>query len=219
MRRARGWLVWIIAAIGIGAFFLPWVEVRSKLPDGTDVREQLATLEQSIGRVEITIRKDGKVISGELPPIASLPARLSGWNIPIVANRRDLSAAVSLLSTMEIAPEGAGWKSCIVYVIPFLLILSAGILAAFRRSQRVAAAVGFVCLGVPFGTIAKIMQAGGFKPDSPVTVGFGLWLSLAAPAALALVSFFAAASCGRAKLMPSVSSPTGDRNDRTVARG
>lgn len=189
-------------AAGVVGFFLPWALIELREPALAKSLREVVDREgllKDLGRVAVEIRRGTERITGELPDLADLPRQVSGFEIPWMANQPRAQLTMALLELLTNRRERLGAKSYAVYFVPGLAALCGLLLLALGRRRAVAVAVAVGC--------AAIAMLGGWKlctTDTQalvvaITIGPGLWLSLAAYAGLALSAvLFAIAARPRA---------------------
>ena len=190
--------VWLSVTASVIGFFLPWVSVRLRDPgtgeviDEAGLNQMLKRVSQQVGRVTITLQRGAETVTGELPDLSTLPERLSGFEIPRLANRHDVQATAQLLEIVT-GTGGTGLKSYLVYLVPALaMVLGTAAYLAHRRRVvcGIVGGVALVVAGVGWWRLT-IASAGTWLVA--IQIEIGLWLSIAAYVGLALASLTLAA--------------------------
>lgn len=192
MRRLAGLVTWGSVAAAVAGFFLPWAHLDVHEPHAlqqlgrtADNAPLLGELAKAIGRVTVEVRRGAETITGELPTLKDFPGRVTGFDIPQVANQRDAKVAMALAEAFTRTRHDIGAQSYAVYALPALALLSGALLTVLGR--RVVVTLGVVLLGTVVAGVGS-WQLLTMKTDLrfvAITVGQGLWLSLWAYAGLA----------------------------------
>lgn len=199
--------VWISVAASVIGFVLPWATLdvkAARLPGqlgqalpGADLQALAGKLTSKIGRVTIQFKRGTETIAGELlPDLATIPASVSGFEIPQLANRQDAKVAIAF-AEMFAGQRGLGAKSYAVYLVPGLALLVGVLVTLARRLRVVCGGIGGACLAIAGLGLWKLLT---MKPDAllaAVTLGPGLWLSVWAYVGLGICAILLAlpASC------------------------
>jgi len=117
-----------------------------------------------------------------------IPTRVSGYQIPRLANRENVRVIMGLTELVTKKRERIGLKSYAVYLAPGLALLCGLLLTARVGATRPAAAgVALVCGAVAVAGCWTLLTT-DTRARYAVAIGPGLWLSLAAYAVLALAA-------------------------------
>ena len=184
-------LAWSSTAVILAGFFLPWVRIETA--GGTPISGLL----HNVGRVTITVRRDGQTVTSELSALQELPNRLSGAQIPQLVHHPNARAAMLLLELLTNTPSHWKLKSYGVYLVPGIALLGAILLTAFGGRPAFSVSLAVLCLGVAGGGGWKILTAKLPTQPIAVTIGPGLWISLGAYVALAIAAGFCSLSARR----------------------
>ncbi|PIQ83156.1 MAG: hypothetical protein COV75_09090 [Candidatus Omnitrophica bacterium CG11_big_fil_rev_8_21_14_0_20_63_9] len=177
----RTQLIWsCVAAILIG-FFLPWAKAELREPKlfGKISSGMKRSLNQSAGR---SARKAGS--TPKTSGLATIPTKMSGFQIPILANRHQAKTALALVKVFTKKDEYLEAKSWGVYVVPALALLCGWLMTIYQQKRPILLAVGVVCAAIAVGGTWRLLT---LDTKSMLGIGIcsGLWLTLAGYAGLA----------------------------------
>ena len=189
-------LVWLSAAITLIAFSMPWISLgprpshpskpvrqESKAPPRPSANLQLSP---EFSRVLKNVSRD---IARTADTMVKLRIRITGAQIPRMANQEQTKAALDLMERMTKKRQNLGLKSYAVYLVPGLALLCAGTLIRRGRRKWVAAAVAVICAGIALGGGIELLIVGAQQTLNGVRLESGLWLSLLGYAGLAVAAF------------------------------
>ncbi len=185
--------VWCSMAGAVVGFFLPWATLDVKyrelaapldrVTQGTPLEGVADTLTKGLGRVVVKVKRGAETVTGQLPDLNTLPRQVSGFDVPLLANRQD-SQIVLALAEMLTSERQLGAKSYAVYVIPGLAVLLGLVVTAACRVRVTCLAAGVVGLAVAGVACWKLLTANTQTLLVAITIGQGLWLSVWAYAGL-----------------------------------
>jgi hypothetical protein len=188
-------LVWVSVTAAVAAFFLPWatLDVRShqlaepigRVTQGMPLEELAGKLTKKVGRVVVEVKRGTALVTGELPDLATIPTRVSGVQIPQLANRQDAQVVLAL-AEMLTGQRNLGAKSYWVYLVPALALLCGLVVTLLSRLRLVCLLVGGVCLAVSVLGFWKLLTTNTETLLVAIDIGPGLWLSLWAYVGLGL---------------------------------
>jgi hypothetical protein len=181
---------WACAALAVAAFFLPWL--RLEVAPEARLGELLG---DGGGRVTATVRLGRRTIAGTLPTLQDVPRSVSGFDVPRIIRQEKARLALALAEAVTGTPRHLALKSWFVYLVPGVALACGGVLAGARRPVP-AVAVAALCAGAAAAGAWRLATL----PTSSVaelTIGPGLWLSVAAYAGLAAAAGWRAFSCTR----------------------
>lgn len=198
-RRVSGsvWLVlaWGCAAAVVVGFVLPWAYIDLREPGALKaLREQapasgaLGDLSHRVKRVTVTVRRGAEQVTGELPSLKDIPTQVSGLQIPQLANQENAKVALALMDLLLGEQQQVGLKSYVVYLLPLLALAAAGALTGFARSRACGVAVAVLCAAIAAAGFWKLLTTDTQALFVAITIGPGLWISLAAYAILAIAA-------------------------------
>jgi len=124
-----------------------------------------------------------------------IPTRVTGAQIPVLANSRNAKVALTLAKRFGHEQGPIGTQSYAVYLLPALAVLAALLLAAYENRWMVGVGVAAACALIAAAGIGWLVLH-DTRTLYSVTVGMGIWISLAAYAGLATL---AAAQCWRCR--------------------
>lgn len=195
MRRVLGALVWAGALAVVAGFFLPWalIDVREagvvrQLRQAAPIGGTIEGVGRDLGRIAVRVRRGAETVTGELPSLEEIPRQVSGVQIPRLANDERAQLAVALVELLTDTRQHLGMKSFLVYLLPGLAIGCAILLALFGRRPAVALGVSLLCALIAGAGFWKLLTADTEALFIAITIGPGLWLSLWAYAALAVLA-------------------------------
>ena len=179
-------MAWAGAALAVGAFFLPWVRIEQAMADGSSRPLQAIAGELAeLGKVDIEIRQGDRTVTGAVPDLSMLPGRASGFEIPSVANRSDVIAAVAF-TEMLTDQRSLGKKSYLVYLLPCLAVAVGSVLTGARRFRWACLFTAIACLLAAGLGFLKLSHARPQLLTMTVRIEPGLWLSCMAYVMLAV---------------------------------
>ncbi|MBL7156983.1 MAG: hypothetical protein ISS92_02345 [Candidatus Omnitrophica bacterium] len=171
----------IVAALGIvAAFFMPWAEVATSV---TGVSKELTGIAKDelegtpiAGKVIGELKKVTDVI-GDIGDI-KLKTKVSGYNVPVLVNRRTSKIAISAAQIMFKSTEGLDWKSYLVYLLPILGITCA-LLAIAGSKQKIYIIVMLVIAGaVSIIGLYNLYTANLTSLIVKISIEKGLWYTM-----------------------------------------
>lgn len=169
---------WVSAAVVVVAFFLPWARL--------DIRTTALEQQISLSARRSLAKSFGTRRAPKTTPkrLATIPSRVTGAQIPVLANRKHVKVATGLVELFTKRREAIGLKSYAVYLVPGLAILCALLLSLskFRRSAAPTAAL--LCAAIAVGGFWTLWTTDTRKLYG-IVIGEGLWLSLGAYVVLA----------------------------------
>lgn len=166
---------WAGAGLAVWAFFLPWIRLEASQPGQRQPIQTMLTHMTRVGKVDLEVRQGDLTVSGTVPELSSLPVTASGFQIPAVANRQDVVAAVAF-TEMLTGHRHLGPKSYLVYLLPGLAVVAVALLTA-ARSRWICLATALACL---IAAAIGFLRLAGPQPELltlTVWVERGLWLS------------------------------------------
>lgn len=174
---------WAAAVVAIAAFFMPWatMDIRTKELEktvGSGFKRALGKSFRSHGEPSWIKKKSNTPI---------IPTRVSGFQIPILANRRNVKVVTNLAKIFTKKDEQLGLKSWAVYLVPGLAVLFAWLISTYGKKKSVALIVALLSAavaGVGFWELLTTNTRASFAVD----IGSGLWLSLEAYAVLSAIA-------------------------------
>ncbi len=182
-RSASRALAAVSALAALGGFFLPWVTVEVSKPGG------LGAFGSTLGRVSVTVHRDGAEISGDVSGLVQSPMTLTGAQIPRMARESSTQAGVALLEMVTGRRYQAGLTSLLVFLVPAgALVCTVGIVGRVLTPAWSLAVAGLCGVAAAAG-FWKVLTLPPPAVPIAVTIGSGLWISLWAYVGLALASF------------------------------
>lgn len=178
-------LAWAGAALAVGAFFLPWVRLEPSADSSAPSLQAVVGELAELGKVDLEIRHGGRTVHGVVPDLSTLPGRASGFEIPAMANRADVGAAVAF-TEMLTGQRNLGPKSYLVYVLPVFAVALGGVLTHARRLRWACLAAALGCLAAATAGFVKLSKPPPQLLMMTVRVEPGLWLSWTAYLILAV---------------------------------
>lgn len=174
-------LAWAAAAI-IG-FFLPWASIDVS---GSTLSRTLrqTRLTEELSNVSVKIKRSTGDITGRLPSLSSMPSTVSGAQIPQMANNKDAKLAMAVMEMLTGKQEYVGAKSYAVYALPGLALIGALVVTLIGAPWAPLAVAGVSAVTAGVGSF-KLATAPTETLLVVAKIGPGLWLSMAAYAALA----------------------------------
>ncbi len=116
-----------------------------------------------------------------------VPTKISGFQIPLLANRRNVKVVANLAKIFTKKDEQAGLKSWAVYLVPVLAVLFAWLISAYGKKKPVAIAVTVLSISIAGCGFYKLLTT-NTRASFAIDIGIGLWLSLSVYAALAFIA-------------------------------
>jgi hypothetical protein len=114
-----------------------------------------------------------------------LPRRVSGFQVPALANHQSTRTILLLVERFKKKREHIGLKSYAVYLLPGLALRLGGLILSWGRVAWVAAALAAICLAVAGVGAWKLLTTPLDTPVLMIRIDYGLWLSLAGYVGLA----------------------------------
>ena len=173
-------LVWVAAVAVVTGFFLPWATLDIKT---TKTEQEIsASVRRAAAKSFSSANKPKRDPSwirakNKQPPL--IPSRVSGYQIPYYANRRNVKAAMGLVEMVTKKREAVGLKSYAVYAVPGLALCAVWLLGAFGDRWTMAAAMALAC-GAVAGYGFWMLTSTDTRKEYAFAVGIGLWMSLGA---------------------------------------
>ncbi len=174
--------VWLCVGAAVAGFFLPWARI--------ELQESATLPLPSLGpltaeHIEVQIRRESQIITGDLRSLAQVPRQLSGFQIPQFVNQALAQAAIALAEVFTHKRQRPELKSYAVYLLPGLAILCGVLMTTWGTRPSVAIGVATLCTVVAAAGFWTLLTRDTHVPFVTVTIGPGLWLSLWAYVALA----------------------------------
>jgi hypothetical protein len=142
----------VLVSVIVVAFFLPWVQIES----------------QHVGAVS-------KILTGKKQ--ASM-GTISGFQVPIHANRSDSKLAMSVIKIFAPNVEHADKKSFLVYIFPILSILIFFAVYYYGNNEWVHIGIAAMCIAIFAVGVLQIVTMDLDKVLLNIRIGIGLWLIL-----------------------------------------
>ena len=174
-------VVWACVATAVFAFFLPWAQLDFNM--GSVEKDFTRTAKRALGK-SFKMKKAPKRAQKGTPLI---PTKVRGYQIPIMANRKNAKVAMQLVKMFTKKDDQIGLKSYAVYLLPGLAVLCGCVLSGWRRSRVALGAISVLCAAVVAGGLWVLLTTDTRK-EYAIVVGAGIWLSLAAYAGLAAIA-------------------------------
>ena len=134
------------------SFFLPWVDIQS----------------QAIGKIT-------RVLTGEQLPLMQ---RISGFQVPILANRQDSKLMITLIQLFNPGVQDADKKSYLIWGIPLLGLVIAIANYIWGRNKWFNLAIAVSGIMIFAIAVQKLITADLDKMVMNVNIAPGLWLTL-----------------------------------------
>jgi len=186
-------LIWCNVAATVVGFFLPWAsmdvhepKLMKQLRQTGPLHDSVKGLAHHVGRIAVKIRKGTETIAGDLPSLADMPHRVSGVQIPQLANQQNAQVAVAAIELLTNARQHIGPKSYAVYLVPGLALVCGILLTVLGHRTPVDIGAAVLCAIVAGAGFWKLLTTNTQTLFIAVTIGPGLWLSLWAYVGLAL---------------------------------
>ncbi len=178
-------LAWSAVATALSGFFRPWavLGVNERILGTSEEEDPRARLQhfvhqisQKVGSVKMTVHNGSHTISGPLPDFTTLPREVSGFEIPLVANRQDTQATLALTGMLTGHPQ-LGRKCYAVYLVPLFALLCGVVISFGRRQSMLCLAVAAVCSAIALVLLARVLYVERQALMVTVRAGIGLWWS------------------------------------------
>lgn len=179
-------LVCIASALIIVAFFMPWAEVAASVSGIS--KEVTSSVKDTpfAGKIVGKISDVTDAIS-EMGDI-SIKSRVSGFDVPRMANDKTSKVALSLVEVFFKSAENIDMKSYLVYVLPLLAIVCV-ILAILGIKNKLFVAIMLIISGiVSIGGLYNLYTMDVSSAIVKITIKDGLWYSMYAFMFIFLVS-------------------------------
>ena len=175
--------VWLCVAAAVAGFFLPWV--RMDIGTSKSSKQLESAARTSLGKTfKVGGSKEPSWIRHRATRTATLPTRISGFQIPVLANRKNAKVVTDLVKLFTKRDEHLGFKSYAVYGLPGLAVVCGLLLSWGGRRRLLVAGVAVLCAAVAGGGCWTLLTT-DTRAACGVAIGAGLWLSLWAYAGLA----------------------------------
>ncbi len=181
-------LIWLSVSAVLVGFFLPWAKVEARDPGffkqlSSGMRRSLS----SEGKFHSSARTSG---SGWNPfTVADVPTQVNGFQVPMLANKRQVKLVQSLIALFTKNQDNIGLKSFVVYLLPGLAGLCGALLASGRMPRLGALGIAAICAAIVMTGAWKLLTVNPKKSLMVVQICSGLWLSLLAYVGLAAAAF------------------------------
>ncbi len=185
MARTFQGVMWLSATAVIVGFFLPWATLDIRT---TQLEREIAAHAR---------RGFARAFSGAKPSswgsrkpsrgMPLIPSRVSGFQVPMLANRPNVRVATSLVAVFTKKQEQVGLKSWVVYLLPLIALVCAWLMTICGEQRWMAAGTALVCAGIG-GSGLWVLLTTNTRALYAISIGVGLWLSLAAYLVMALAA-------------------------------
>lgn len=152
MNRMTNIIILAMAILIFVSFFLPWVDVQS----------------QAIGKLT-------KVLRGEQK---SSMQKISGFQVPVLANSPDSKLMISLIQLFNPGVKDADKKSYLIWGIPILALMIAIANYIWGRNKWFCLAMAILGIAIFAVAVFKIKTTDLDKGILNVQIAGGLWLTL-----------------------------------------
>lgn len=186
-------LVWASAGLILFAFFMPWVSVglsKKKTAREENVEQQAKSTKAKPvqdkkmkkmldGDVGKAMKKMGKGLGKAVDKMGEFRVRLTGYEIPQVANRHENKVIMRIAERMSKSPpQNIGLKSFAVYVIPLLAALFACLVTFFQESMRMRIGTGIAAAVLAVAGTGELITIQIQQAANGLKFEYGLWLSM-----------------------------------------
>jgi len=173
-------LVMVAGLSIIASFFMPWAKATTTASKAaTGVKEAVARQIKGASYEEKVLSKFDKAI-GAINEFGDVQFKtvVSGYEIPVLVNRKDSKTAISLAQVFTPDAESLGKKALLVYLLPLMALLCIA-LAVFGLKNGVFVIAMAVISGIiSIGGIFKVMTANISNNVVQITIERGLWQTL-----------------------------------------
>jgi hypothetical protein len=146
-----------LAGLIVISFFLPWVSVDAGIAGKlTEKLSKIVELKQQ--KIELY--------------------SISGFKVPILANRKDSRLMITIIKIFEPNITNADKKSFLIWMIPILAIVMFLAGDIFKDNKWVFLGIGLLGVLIFLGATMKIMTTDLDKAVMKVNIGYGFWLVL-----------------------------------------
>ncbi len=137
---------WLCALAAVVGFFLPWAMLDFKT---TALEKEIAaSAKRSLGKTFKLGGGEPSWIKHKAKPLAVIPTKISGFQVPVLANRKNVKMAAGLVELFTKKREEVDLKSYLVYLLPGIALLCAWVLSLQGGRLPVALLVALVCAAV-----------------------------------------------------------------------
>jgi hypothetical protein len=172
----------------LAGFFLPWVALDVR--EGKTAKSLSAGARRGLSRtfksVDAKGDKQPSWIRNKKKKFL-VPSRVSGYQVPGVANQENAKVVMALSEVFTRKQQRIGLKSYAVYFVPGLALLCGALLGAYGENSRVVAGVAAASAAVVIAGLWALLTTDTRKLYA-VSIGPGLWLSLAGYAVVAIAA-------------------------------
>lgn len=171
-------------ALAVWAFFLPWFSVNP----------MFARVGGRTGRgdIALTVKRNGKTVTGRLSDVATLPTDLRGVDVPRLAMRGDLQAGLAVWELVG-GTSAIDRRIQLVYLAPGIAAVLGVMLLGAGREPRLLWFVGATAIVMALVINRTLdLTARGPVAAKMLTIAYGLWLTYAAYAIIGVASLGAA---------------------------
>lgn len=178
-------LAWILAGVGVLAFFLPWVRpaVQARETSPLEVANQLASGEDSFFDSWIGLRKDEWRVFWQRPTTG-----LSGYQILLLGSDEGIQAKQAQ-EWLDAVFGDRGGLGRLANVLPLvILLLTAAFLSPRKPLPRLFGAGGVLLLAFYLWGRWRLDGTYTQRVLAEMEIGYGLWITLYATLALAILA-------------------------------
>lgn len=177
-------VMWGSTAMIVIGFFMPWAAL--DIRETSFEKDVSRRARSSLGRL-FHVGGGGQPSwirhrSGRLPVI---PARVSGAQIPEMANQKNVKVATSLVELFTKQRQHVGSTNCAVYLLPGIAILLTLLMTWFGQRRLVAMLVAFLCAGIS-GAGLWTRLATNTRAAFAIRIEWGFWATFLAYAVFTL---------------------------------
>lgn len=175
------------AGLVVVAFLLTWAQL--DVIRETSLERQIAagarrSLSKTFGG-RATSRKPGFRRTGTRMP--TIPTQIRGFQIPVLANRRDVKVAAQFMALFTKKRESFGLMSWLVYAVPGVALACGVLLATHRLPPWGVVMVAVVCAAIAIGG-GGMLLATDTRKQFTLVIREGVWLSLLGYLGLAIAA-------------------------------
>ncbi|MGB2706179.1 MAG: hypothetical protein WBC74_04930 [Candidatus Omnitrophota bacterium] len=190
MKRILTCLIIAASVVVVISFFLPWAKVSVSAvgvsKELTDIADKKLGDTPIAGKVIDRLKK----VTGAISSFGDIDVKttVTGYQIPKLVNDKTSKVAISLVGIMFKSAEGLEWKSYLVYLLPLLGILCAG-LAVLGLKNNIYVILMLVVSGVvSLAGLYNLHTANVESIAVKVSIESGLWNTMYALCFIFLVS-------------------------------
>lgn len=179
-KMVMGVLIIVCSLVIIGSFFMPWAKATTTASKvATGIKETVARELKGTSLEEKVVANFDKAI-GAINEFGDVKFKtvVSGYEIPVLVNRKDSKTAISLAQVFTPDAENLGKKVLLVYLLPLMALLCIAFTVLGLKNELFVILIAIISGTISLGGLFKVSTANIQNNVVQITLERGLWQTL-----------------------------------------